>query len=107
MTPPWIVVYAMHRPFRVRCDAELRALGARVRLASRQAELVKALGAGTTAAVIVSDDGRDAEVVREATEGKPIPVIRHAPDESIEAVVARALAVIARPVESPDMPRRL
>ena len=66
MTPPWIVVYATNRPFRVRCDAVLRALGARVRLASRQAELVKAIGAGTTAAIIVSDDGRDAEVAREA-----------------------------------------
>jgi hypothetical protein len=53
----------------------------------------------------VSDDGRDAEVVHEATEGKPIPVIRHAPDESIEAVVARAFAVMAWPVESSDVPR--
>jgi hypothetical protein len=104
MTPPWIVVYATNRPFRLRCDAALRALGAQVRLASRQAELVKAIGAGTTAAVIVSDDGRDAEVAREATLGRPVPVIRHAPDESINAVVARALAVAARPVESPDTP---
>ena len=105
MTPPWIVVYATNRPFRVRCDAVLRALGARVRLASRPAELVKAIGAGTTAAIIVSDDGRDAEEAREATLGRPVPVIRQAPDESIDAVVARALAVAAQRVEWPDMPR--
>jgi hypothetical protein len=105
MTPPWIVVYATNRPFRLQCDAVLREAGARVRLASRQAELVKALGEGTTAAIIVSDDGRDAEVVCQATPGRSVPVIRHAPGESIEAVVARALAVLARPVESPAMPR--
>ncbi len=101
MTPPGIVVYAMSRPFRMRCDHVLRTAGARVRLASRPAELVKAIGAGTMTAIIVSDDGRDAAAARDATSDRPVPVIRQAPGESIEALVARALAVVARPADQP------
>ncbi|QJR34327.1 hypothetical protein [Gemmatimonas groenlandica] len=87
MTPPRIVVYATSRPFRVQCDALLRAAGAAARLASRQAELAKAVGEGTIAAVIAEDE-RHAEMARAVTRAVVIP---RAPGESIEAIVARAL----------------
>lgn len=99
MSSPRIVVYATDRPFRVQCEARLREAGVVVRLASRQAELVKALGDGTTAVIIVGDDGRDADVARElldarqATLGPPVPILQRAPGESIEEIVARALGV--------------
>jgi len=99
MSSPRIVVYATDRPFRLQCEAQLREAGVVVRLASRQAELAKALGDGTTAAIIVGDDGRDADVARElvdarpATPGPPVPILQRAPGESIEEIVARALGV--------------
>lgn len=87
MPPPRIVVYATNRLFRVQCVALLRAAGAAVRVASRQAELAKALGEGTIAAIIVDDD-RDAAVARAVTR---VVVMQRAPGESIEEIVARAL----------------
>jgi hypothetical protein len=107
MSPPRMVVYATHRPFRLHCDALLREAGVLVRLASRQAELAKALGDGTTAAIIVGDDRRDADVARElvdarpATLGPPVPIMQRAPSESIEEIVARALAVMTSPTDQP------
>ena len=109
MSSPRVVVYAAHRPFRLHCDALLREAGVFARLASRQAELAKALGDGTTAAIIVGDDDRDADVVRElvhalaharpAILGPPVPIMQRAPGESIEEIVARALAVIDPPAD--------
>lgn len=99
MTPPLVVVYATSRPFRIQCDTLLREAGARVRLASRQAELAKALAEGATVAIIVGDDGRDAEVARELIHARPpslgasVPIMQRAPGESIEEIVARALGV--------------
>ena len=87
MTAPRIVVYSMSRPFRTQCDAALRAAGALVRLASRQAEFAKAIGEGTIAAVIVDDIG-EANAARTLT---GVPVMQRAPGESIEEIVARAL----------------
>ncbi len=99
MSSPRIVVYATDRPFRLQCEAHLREAGVVVRLASRQAELAKALGDGSTAAIIVGDDGHDADVARElvdaqpATLGPPVPILQRALGESIEEIVARALGV--------------
>ncbi len=97
MTPPRIVVYSTNRPFRVQCDAVLRAAGAAVRLASRQAELAKALGEGAIAAIIVEDD-READVVRAMTR---VAVMQRAPGESIEEIVARALGGARTPTDQP------
>ncbi len=97
MSTPRVVVYADDRPFRLHCDALLREAGVLARLASRPAELAKALADGTTAAIIVGDDRRDADVARElilarpATLGPPVPIMQRAPGESIEEIVARAL----------------
>jgi hypothetical protein len=107
MSTPRVVVYADNRPFRLHCDALLREAGALVRLASRPAELAKALADGTTAAIIVGDDGRDADVVRAlmlarpATLGPPVPIMQRAPGESIEAIVARALGVTETAADQP------
>ena len=94
MTPPRVAVYATHRPFRTACDALLRDAGARVRVASRQAELAKAIGKGTIAVIIAGDDGHDVEVARAvaATSAAVVTVLQRAPGESIEEIVARALA---------------
>jgi len=94
MTAPQIVVYATSRPFRVACDVLLREAGVRVRLASRQSELAKAIGEGTIAVIIAGDDGHhDATVAHAvaATSAALIPVVQRAPGESIEELVARAL----------------
>lgn len=101
MTTPRIVVYSTSRPFRVQCDVLLRAAGAAVRLASRQAELAKALGEGTIAAIIVDDD-RDADVARAVTRAVPgVVMMQRAPDESIEGIVARALAAAGTSTDQP------
>jgi len=93
MNAPQIVVYAMSRPFRAACDALLRASGARVRLASRQSELAKAIGEGTIAVIIAGDDDSNVLVARllAATSSTVTPVVQRAPGESIEELVARAL----------------
>ena len=105
MSTPRIVVYATNRPFRLHCDALLREAGVLVRLASQPAELAKALADATTVAIIVGDDGRDADVARElaharpATLGPPVSIMQRAPGELIEEIVARALvarALVAR-----------
>ena len=107
MSLPRMVVYAANRPFRLHCDTLLREAGVPVRLASRPAELAKALADGTTAAIIVGDDGRDADVAREltlarpVTLGPPVPIMQRAPGESIEEIVARALAVNDAPTGQP------
>ncbi len=103
MTPPRVVVYAINRPFRVACDALLREAGARVRVASRQAELAKAIGEGTIAVIIAGDDGPDVAVARElaATSATAVPILQRAPGESIEEIVARALAAAAASVDQP------
>lgn len=97
MTPPRIVVYSMSRPFRLQCEAVLRAAGALVRLASRQPELAKAVGEGTIAAIIVDDD-HDADVARTVSR---VAVMHRAPGESIEAIVARALGAAATVTDQP------
>lgn len=109
MTPPRIVVFATRRLFRVQCDTLLRAAGARVRLASRQAELAKAISEGTIAAIIVEDD-RDAAVAqllaRGAATGTEMAVMQRAPGESIEEIVARALgATDTEPDTASGQPR--
>ncbi len=93
MTAPQIVVYATSRPFCLACDVLLREAGARVRLASRQSELAKAIGEGTIAMIIAGDDGPDVDVARAlaVTSETVIPVMQRAPGESIEEIVARAL----------------
>lgn len=106
MTPLRIVVYATSRPFRLQCDTLLREAGVRVRLASRQAELAKALGEGATAAIIVGDDGRDAAVAGELVRARPatlgpVPIMQRAPGESIEEIVARALGATDTPTDQP------
>ncbi|WP_411278542.1 hypothetical protein [Gemmatimonas sp.] len=103
MTPPRVVVYATSRPFRAACDGLLREAGARVRVASRQAELAKAIGEGTIEVVIAGDDGQDLAVARElaARSTTAVPVVQRAPGESIEEIVARALAVAATSVNQP------
>ena len=107
MSLPRMVVYAANRPFRLHCDTLLREAGVPVRLASRPAELAKALADGTTAAIIVGDDGRDAVVARElilarpVTLGPPVPIMQRAPGESIEEIVARALAGAAQVGDPP------
>jgi hypothetical protein len=104
MTPPLIVVYAEHRPFRVQCEAVLRRAGARVRLASRPAELAKAMREASGTVVIVGDEQQDAEVAGTlvATSSSPLTLIlQRALGESIEEIVARALAVVTVSVDQP------
>ncbi len=103
MTPAQVVVYASNRPFRVACDALLREAGARVRVASRQAELAKAIGEGTTAVIIAGDESQDVAVARAlaATVAMMVPVMQRAPGESIQEIVARALAAAAPSVDQP------
>jgi len=108
MTPPLVVVYAASRPFRAACDGLLREAGARVRVASRQSELAKAIGEGTIgegriAVIIAGDDGRDVAVARElaSTSKTVVVVMQRAPGESIEEIVARALVVAAPSVNQP------
>jgi len=93
MTALQIVVYALSKSFRAACDRLLREKGARVRLASRQSELAKAIGEGTIAMIIAGDDGPDVDVARAlaVTSETVIPVMQRAPGESIEEIVARAL----------------
>lgn len=108
MTPPRVAVYATHRPFRTACDALLRDAGAPVRVASRQAELVKAIGKGTIAVIIAGDDCHDVEVARAvaATSAAVVTVLQRAPGESIEEIVARALAATTpAPAPAMDQPR--
>ena len=95
MTAPQFVVYALHKPFRTACDTLLRAAGARVRMASRQAELAKAIAGGATAVIIAGDAPSDVAVARmlAVTSDAVVLVLQRAPGESIEGVVARALAV--------------
>ena len=103
MTLPPIAVYATHRPFRTACDARLREAGARVRMASRQSELAKAIGEGTIAVIIAGDDCRDAEVARAvaATSAAVVTVMQRVPGESIEEIVARALAATTAAANQP------
>ncbi|WP_373060678.1 hypothetical protein [Gemmatimonas sp.] len=77
MTPPLVVVYATSRPFRVACGVLLREAGARVRMASRQSELAKAIGEGTIALIIAGDDDSNVIVARAlaATSSTVIPVV--------------------------------
>lgn len=95
MTAPQFVVYALHKPFRTACDTLLRAAGSRVRMASRQAELAKAIAGGATAVIIAGDAPSDVAVARmlAVTSDAVVLVLQRAPGESIEGVVARALAV--------------
>lgn len=103
MTPPRVAVYATHRPFRTACDALLRDAGVPVRVASRQAELAKAIGKGTIAVIIAGDDCHDGEVARAvaATSAAVVTVMQRAPGESIEGIVARALAATTPAVDQP------
>lgn len=95
MTAPYIVVYAAHKPFRAACDALLRVAGVRVRVASRQAELAKAIAEGIIAVIIAGDEPGDVAVARElaVTSTSVVPVMQRALGESIEGIVARALVV--------------
>lgn len=106
MTPPRVVVYATSRPFRIACDALLRDAGAPGRVASRQAELAKAIGTGTITVIIAGDEGHDVEVARAvaATSAAVVTVLQRAPGESIGEIVARALAAPA-PAPAMDQPR--
>ena len=95
MTAPQFVVYAGHKPFRTACDTLLRAAGARVRMASRQAELAKAIAGGATVVIIAGDAPSDVAAARmlAVTSAAAVLVVQRAPGESIENIVARALAV--------------
>ncbi len=104
-----VVVYAGDRPFRTECDALLRRTGVLVRMASRQAELAKAIGDGTVSVIIAGDAPHDAEVARataiayahaDASATMP-PVMQRAPGESIGEIVARALAVSGTYTDQP------
>lgn len=97
MTAPLVVVYASNRPFRAACDALLRGAGARVRLASRQAELAKALGDGAPAVIITGEHATDRAVATAlaSTTTSATPVVQRAPGESMEDLVRRALLPVA------------
>jgi DNA-binding NtrC family response regulator len=94
-----IVVFGTDRAFRVDCNTLVRKAGVVVRVASRQSELAKTLREGGVAAILVDVDQRDMEVVR-ALAGL-VPIMQRAPGESIEEIVARALAGAARAGDQP------
>jgi hypothetical protein len=94
-----IVVFSTDRAFRVDCDTLGRKAGLMVRVASRQSELAKALREGGVALILVDVDQRDREVVH-ALAGL-VPVMPRAPGESIEEIVARALAGAVRAGDPP------
>ena len=101
--PPVVVLYAADREFRRQGDALLRAAGVHTRVASRPAELAKALRVGLPSVIVLGDDhtGSMADVLTSAL--APVlaacpatPVMHRAPGESIEMIVARALGVMGR-----------
>ena len=97
MTAPRVVVYGQHRPFRLACEALLRASGVPARLASRQAELAKAIGEGGIAAILVSNDEHDAAVARMVSDASRsrMPVLPQTHNETVPGFVARVLATLA------------
>lgn len=89
-----IAVFSHDRAFRVAVDSALRAAGVRVRLASRQAELAKALTGDDVRALIVGplpEDRAAADTVCAGTGRTTLPVRNTTPDEAIGEIVRRAL----------------
>ena len=103
MTAPRVVVYGQHRPFRMACEALLRASGVPARLASRQAELAKAIAEGGIAAILVSDDDQEvaaARMVADASRSR-IPVLPQTTNETVSGFVGRVLATLAMGGDAP------
>lgn len=92
-----IVLFAQDRAFRAAVDRALRAAGVTVRVASRQAELAKALSGGASRVVVVGPSPDDHVMVQAVcaampvTDAAAITLINTTPGDTIEDVVRRAL----------------
>jgi hypothetical protein len=106
VTAPRVVVYGQQRPFRLACEVLLRASGVPARLASRQAELAKAIGEGGIAVILVSDDDHDAAVARMVADASRsrIPVLPQSNNETVPVFVGRVLAMLATLAMGGDAP---
>ena len=103
MTAPRVVVYGQHRPFRLACEALLRASGVPARLASRQAELAKAIAEGGIAAILVSDDDQEVAVARMVADASRsrIPVLQQTTNETVSGFVYRVRGVLGVAANAP------
>jgi hypothetical protein len=98
-----VVVYGQHRPFRLACEALLRASGVPARLASRQAELAKAIAEGGIAAILVSDDDQEVAVARMVADASRsrMRVLPQTNNETVPVFVGRVLATLAMGGDAP------
>ncbi len=93
-----IVLFAQDRAFRTAVDRALRAAGAVVRVASRPAELAKALSGGASRVVVVGSGHDDHAIVQAvcaampATDAASLTLIHTTPGDTIEDVVRRAFS---------------
>ncbi len=103
-TPPVVVVYAADRELRRQGDTLLRAAGVHTRVASRPAELAKALRVGMPALIVLGDhaDEHVQAVLAPVLAASPaMCVMYQAPGESIGMIVARALSAVGRSADQP------
>ena len=91
-----IVLFAQDRAFRAAADRALRAAGATVRVASRQAELAKALSGSASRVVVVGPLHHDHAIMQAVCAAMPaadaasITLIHTTPGDTIDDVVRRA-----------------
>jgi hypothetical protein len=102
-TPPVVVLYGADRELRRQGDALLRSAGVLTRVASRPAELAKALRVGRPTLIVLGDDatGSAAALAPVLAVSPAMSVMYQAPGESIGRIVARALGVIGGWADQP------
>ena len=86
------------------CEALLRASGVPARLASRQAELAKAIAEGGIAAILVSDDDQEvaaARMVADASRSR-IPVLPQTTNETVSGFIYRVRGVLTVAGNAPE-----
>jgi hypothetical protein len=85
------------------CEALLRASGVPARLASRQAELAKAIAEGGIAAILVSDDDQEVAVARMVADASRsrIPVLPQTTNETVSGFVYRVRGVLGVAANAP------
>jgi hypothetical protein len=111
-----IVLFAHDRAFRTAVDRALRAGGAQVRGASRQAELAKALAGATPCVLVVGPSPEDRSVAQAVLQAvrkvvlpavgaggpaSPVPAItlvETTPEDTVDAIVRRALPMADGPL---------
>ena len=111
-----IVLFAHDRAFRTAVDRALRAGGAQVRGASRQAELAKALAGATPCVLVVGPSPEDRSVAQTvlqavrkvvlpavgagspASDARAIATVETTPEDTVDAIVRRALQMADDPL---------